>query len=86
MHGLFVVMYEPWVQDVKLDSEALRLDPEDPDRPHAGTVKKNSSKQDRTGHAMIQLVQSTMCLREFFNEYLDDHTSSGTRSAHKELI
>ena len=84
MHGLFVMMYEPWVPDVKL--ETLCLDAEDPDRPHAGTIKKNSAKQDRTGRAMIQLVQSTTCLREFFNEYLDDRTSSGTRSTHEELV
>ncbi|KAH0826952.1 hypothetical protein J3R83DRAFT_4610 [Lanmaoa asiatica] len=74
MLGLFVVMYEPWVLDVKLDT--LHLDAEDPDRPYAETVKTNSSKHNRTGFAMIQLIQSTTCLREFFNEYLDDHTSS----------
>lgn len=80
MHGLFLIMYEPWVLDVKLDT--LILDPADPDQPlvHCGITsdKRNSSKQDRTGRAMVQLVQSTTCLHKFFSQYLND-SSSGTR-------
>lgn len=75
MHGLFVVMVEPWALEAKLNKLESMLD--DPDQPISGVIKKNSSKQERTGHAMIRYIQSATCLRKFFSEYLDDQTPSG---------
>ncbi|KIJ12601.1 hypothetical protein PAXINDRAFT_14523 [Paxillus involutus ATCC 200175] len=49
-----------------------------PDKPYAGTVKKSSSKQERTGCAALHLIQSTTCLRQFFALYLDDQSSQAT--------
>jgi hypothetical protein len=55
-------MFEPWALDVKFDIPELALD--DPDQPIDGVVKKNSSKRERTGHAMIRYVRSKTCLRK----------------------
>ena len=83
-------MYEPWVLDVKLEGPIL--DPVGPDRPlyhdHGPVTvsdKRNLSKWDHTGRAMVQLIQSTTCLRKFFSEYLHDHSSSGIKHIAKYL-
>ncbi|KIJ57646.1 hypothetical protein HYDPIDRAFT_34911 [Hydnomerulius pinastri MD-312] len=70
MRGLFLEMYEPWVLEHSLDGD--EPDASDPDKPYAGTLKKNSSKQDRTGCAALRFAQSAKCLREFLANYLND--------------
>ncbi|KAF8432233.1 P-loop containing nucleoside triphosphate hydrolase protein, partial [Boletus edulis BED1] len=76
MHGLFLVMFEPWALNVKLENEASISD--DPDQPINRVVKKNSSKQERTGHAMIRYIKSATCLRKCFSKYLNDQNPSVT--------
>lgn len=75
MQGLFLELVEPWVLQLAVDNHDVGSD--DPDRPLAGTVVKNSSKQDRTGHAAIRFAQSETCRRVFLSKYLDDKTSEG---------
>ena len=75
MQGLFLMIVEPWVFGLQLDDNVL--DSSNPDRPIISTIKKNLSKQERTGRAAIQFVQSKTCLREFLAMYLDDQTPSG---------
>ncbi|KAF9219319.1 hypothetical protein BS17DRAFT_717772, partial [Gyrodon lividus] len=73
--GLFLIMAEPWAFGTSLDDKPF--DRMDPDKPYAGTVKKSSSKQERTGCAALHLIQSTTCLRQFFALYLNDQSSQG---------
>lgn len=37
-HGLFLLMYKPWILDIKL--EKLDLNPNDPDQPHTSPSDK----------------------------------------------
>ncbi|KIK79986.1 hypothetical protein PAXRUDRAFT_36316 [Paxillus rubicundulus Ve08.2h10] len=53
-------MVEPWALTVDLQNAATNSD--DPDKSYTGTVKKSSSKQDRTGCAMFHFAQSTTCM------------------------
>ena len=76
-HGLFLVMVKPWAFELQLEQN--KLDTGNPDKPNVGTIKKNSTKQERTGCAAIQFVQSKTCLREFLATYLNDQTPSGKR-------
>jgi hypothetical protein len=73
--GLFLMMVEPWGLELELTEE--HDDVNDPDKPYVEVVKKNSSKQDRTGCATLRYIQSKMCLREFYAKYLHDETPSG---------
>ncbi|KIJ06385.1 hypothetical protein PAXINDRAFT_48851, partial [Paxillus involutus ATCC 200175] len=75
MHGLYLEMVEPWALELQLENNDFNSG--DPDRPNIGSVKKNSSKQERTGCAAIQFLQSMSCLREFLATYLNDRTPSG---------
>lgn len=75
LNGLFLAMVEPWAFELKLDGGSI-ADP-DPDKPYAGMVKKNASKQDRTSIASLRFVQSKTCLWRFFAEYLGDHLPEG---------
>lgn len=68
-------MYEPWVLDIDLSSSAE--DPSDPDYPNAGKLTKHSTKRQRTGWAMVSIVQSQICLRKLFAQYLDDQSDEG---------
>ncbi|KAG1891422.1 P-loop containing nucleoside triphosphate hydrolase protein [Suillus subluteus] len=73
--GLFLMMVEPWALELELTDK--HDDDNDPDKPYAGVIKKNSSKQDRTGCAVLRYIQSKMCLREFYAKYLRDETPAG---------
>lgn len=75
LHGLYLAMLEPWALGLDLVEHDDHTS--DPDRPYAGIVKKNSSKQDRTGYASLRFSQSRSCLRKFFAEYLDDQSPEG---------
>ena len=76
LNGLFLTMVETWALELKLDGYGIK-EGESPDKPYAGTLKKNSSKQDRTSMASLQFVQSDTCLRKSFAEYLGDHSPEG---------
>ncbi|KAF8432363.1 hypothetical protein L210DRAFT_962264 [Boletus edulis BED1] len=71
--GLFLMMVEPWALKLSLESISIT----DPDQPFVLTVKKNSSKQERTSMASTQYVQSQDCLRQFFAIYLGDESQRG---------
>ncbi|KAG9310628.1 hypothetical protein JVU11DRAFT_9196 [Chiua virens] len=77
LRGLYLEMVEPWALNSELTSVEGDEQSSDPDRPYAGTVKKTSSKQDRTGYASLRFVQSETCLREFFAKYLNDRSPEG---------
>ena len=72
--GLFLLMYEPWAVTLVTEGSS---DAVDPDRPFAGIIKKNSTKQDRTGLATLKFIQSSTCLRAFFARYLGDDSPTG---------
>lgn len=73
--GLFLIMVETWALEAELTEEQIMSN--DPDIPYSGTLKKNSSKKDRTGCAALRYVQSATCLREFYAKYLGDQTPTG---------
>jgi hypothetical protein len=75
--AIFLLLYEPWAltADLSVLSSSAQ-DPDDPDRP-LQAITKSSKKPERTGVAMYQLVQSTLCIRNFFAEYLSDKTPTG---------
>ena len=75
MHGLFLLMFESWALQVQLP--AADEIGSDPDQPITGTVKKTSSKQDRTSRTCVRFVQSRTCLRAFLAGYLKDDSASG---------
>ncbi|KIK40440.1 hypothetical protein CY34DRAFT_24809 [Suillus luteus UH-Slu-Lm8-n1] len=70
--GQLLMMVEPWALELELTDK--HDDINDPDKPYAGMIKKNSSKQDRTGCAVLRYIQSKTCLREFYAKYLYDET------------
>jgi superfamily II DNA/RNA helicase len=72
--AIFLILYEPWamIPDLSL----LTQDLDDPDRP-LQAITKTSKKPERTGVAMYQLIQSSVCIRKFFADYLLDGTSTG---------
>ncbi|KAF9234844.1 P-loop containing nucleoside triphosphate hydrolase protein, partial [Melanogaster broomeanus] len=74
LNGLYLAMVEPWVLELPASLGDDDSDANDPDRPWAGAVKKNSSKQDRTGLAAIGFIQSRTCLRQYLAKYLDDQS------------
>ncbi|KAH9058861.1 hypothetical protein EDB87DRAFT_849740 [Lactarius vividus] len=65
-------MYEPWVKMINL--EAVRVETaSDPDHPNVPTLTIDSTKQARTGIAMIKTIQKTEeCLRRLYATYLND--------------
>lgn len=74
--GLYLMMIETWALEANLTDE--HNDTNDPDKPYTITaLKKNPSKRDRTGCAVLRYVQSKTCLREFFAKYLNDQTPTG---------
>lgn len=69
-------MYEPWVMTI--DLSAIDFHITDPDHPNIAKLTKFSTKQERTGIAMIRITQShTKCLREMFADYLIDDSPDG---------
>lgn len=71
-------MYEPWVKSI--DLATIEVDTSsDPDHPNIPKLTKHSTKQGRTGVAMIKIVQlEHECLRKLFATYLKDNTADGT--------
>jgi hypothetical protein len=72
-------MYEPWVMNIDLSSiPTTPSSLSDPDHPTVEKLSKTSTKQQRTGIAMITLIQSIKeCPRKFFANYLGDTTPDG---------
>ena len=72
--SLFLIMYEQWAKEVKLDAVS---DGDDPDRPFSFDNKKYGTKLARTGVFSYRLIQSTTCIRHLFAGYLQDNTADG---------
>ena len=69
-------MYEPWVMNI--DLSAIKISSTDPDHPNIDKLGKNSTKQARTGIAMIKIVQLVDdCFRGMSADYLGDKTPDG---------
>jgi hypothetical protein len=69
-------MYEPWVMDIDLST--INFTFTDPDHPNVEKLGKNSTKQARTGIAMIRIVQSVDdCFRGMSADYLGDKAQDG---------
>ncbi|KAK7442230.1 hypothetical protein VKT23_016200 [Stygiomarasmius scandens] len=69
-HGLFLILYEPWVFDINLsDYSNVYLD--DPDRPRKA-LSTHSSRQDHAPFYLVMLVRGSGCLRIVFGNYLSD--------------
>lgn len=75
--ALFLLMYESWALDVDLSEISVDI-VSDPDHPLLEALTQYTSKQDRTGWAMLYILQIVICLRILFAEYLGDHASDGT--------
>jgi hypothetical protein len=73
--ALFIIFYEPWVNDISLD-EYNEGNIDDPDRPR-GPLKTRSQRRERTPYSCLKLVKSTTCLRAEFASYLGDQSSAG---------
>ena len=71
-------MYEPWVKSI--DLATIEVDTSsDLDHPNIPKLTKHSTKQGRTGVAMIKIVQlEHECLCKLFATYLKDNTADGT--------
>jgi len=60
---------------MNIDLSAIKFDVTDPDHPNVEKLGKNSTKQARTGIAMIKIIQSADgCFRGMFADYLGDRT------------
>jgi len=75
-------MYEPWVKLINLTT--IEVDTAlDPDHPTTPKLTSRSTKQGRTGIAMIKIIQlEQTCLRQLFAAYLKDETCDGKYSNH----
>ena len=75
--AIFLIMYEPWVMNI--DLSAIDFSVFDPDHPNVTKLNKFSNKQERTGIAMVKIVQSEgkECLRRMNAQYLADNTLDG---------
>jgi hypothetical protein len=70
-------MYEPWVMNIDLST--IKFNFIDPDHPNVEKLGKNSTKQTRTGIAMIRIIQSVDdCFRGEYADYLGDKAPDGT--------
>ena len=80
--AIFLIMYEPWVKSI--DLTAVEVDTSsDPDHPNIPKLTIHSSKQGRTGVAMIKIIQSEQeCLRALYAAYLKDETEDGMYPYH----
>ncbi|KAG6906554.1 hypothetical protein DXG01_013221 [Tephrocybe rancida] len=58
--GLYVIFYEPWVDNISLD-EYAHGDQNDPDRLRL-CLKPNSQRKDRAPLSSLQLVKSSNCI------------------------
>lgn len=61
-----------------IDLSAIDFVVTDPDQPNVAKLTKSSTKQARTGIAMIRIVQSQKeCTRAMFANYLTDDSPEG---------
>jgi superfamily II DNA helicase RecQ len=75
--ALFLIMYEPWVNEIDLSEINVPADA-DPDHPNVGELSRYSTKQARLGLAMIKIIQlDEVCLRLLFAVYLKDQSLEG---------
>lgn len=83
LEAIFLIMYEPWVMDIKISDEEITVSESmDPDYPNAGKLTKYSTKAERTGVTMIKVIHCTiLCLRRLWANYLGDKTAEGTSVA-----
>lgn len=75
--AFFVMMIEPWVLDLDVDSLDEKLELDDPDRPFATSDKKTPTKRECVGIAAVRLVHSPVCLREQLADNLQDDSPNG---------
>ncbi|KDR79157.1 hypothetical protein GALMADRAFT_63303 [Galerina marginata CBS 339.88] len=80
-HALFVVFYEPWALEINLEdyldtNRSNGID--DPDRPR-DKLKVNSQRRERAPYSSVRLVQRPTCLRQFYAEYLNDHSATAVK-------
>lgn len=76
--ALFLIMYESWAMTIDLDTAAIDFT-SDPDHPNVTKLSIHSTKQQRTGGAILTIIQSVeVCLRSMFAEYLADISLDGT--------
>lgn len=62
---------------MNIDLRAINFSVSNPDHPNVEKLSKISKKQERTGIAMIKIIQSTDCIRKMFADYLGDKSSDG---------
>ena len=76
--AIFMLMYEPWVKSI--DLAAVEVDTvSDPDHPTVLKLTAHSTKQERSGIAMVKTIQfEHECLRQLYAAYLKDTTLDGT--------
>ncbi|KJA21728.1 hypothetical protein HYPSUDRAFT_139978 [Hypholoma sublateritium FD-334 SS-4] len=74
--ALFLIMYEIWAIMVEPDASIDTTN--DPDHPNVVKLEVHSSKRDRTGCAIIAIIQSIICLCLLFAQYLWDDSADAT--------
>ncbi|KAH9022119.1 hypothetical protein EDB85DRAFT_1895384 [Lactarius pseudohatsudake] len=70
--AIFLLMYKPWVKSI--DPATVEVDTaSDLDHPNVPKLTVHSTKQARTGIAMIKIIQREQeCLHQLFADYLND--------------
>ena len=75
--AIFLLMYEPWAKSINLATVEVDTS-SNPDHPNIPKLTVHSTKQARTGVAMLWIVQlEKECLRKSFATYLKDTTFDG---------
>jgi hypothetical protein len=68
--ALFLIMYEPWAMTIDLDAAGVDFTSH-PEHPNVSKLAVHSTKKDRTGGAILTIIQSVhLCLRALFARYL----------------
>jgi hypothetical protein len=62
---------------MNIDLSTIQFTITDPDHPNVEKLGKNSTKQARTGIAMVKIIQSANCFRGMFADYLGDKALDG---------
>ncbi|ESK87435.1 family helicase [Moniliophthora roreri MCA 2997] len=74
-NGLYLVLYEGWVEDIDLESynkEQKNISPKDPDRPRAPLTAK-STRHDHASLSMVTMIQNKdKCIRQSHAEHLNN--------------
>ena len=71
------MLYELWVLQVDIAAVKDRYGKHEPDHP-ISRLSKTSTKRERTGIAIMQLMQSKDCIREIAAVYFNDQADTGT--------